>query len=297
MARFWQSPDAPSISPPGEIASVSSVPHEKPIVSTEVVKEASKSTSQANQWHFLEVGPSGLEEGTPEVLWERKGQQRGSKAQEKGPGGHEWSLPKSAEVFAPSVLRPILGGINSIFETNGGGVVVASHSQGVGPAAALSFILGLGAKAAGESWKVAVVGAEKQGGFECGLPSGPGWFDYLQGGCHFGEAIHPWRDGEIAWIPPGRDIDPSQPVFFQHSPLEWVRELKRKYPAILMVCGDPGENTLLSTMARVGDGVLLLAKFQESHLIDRFREDWSRKGVPFVGQVILPDNFSVSSTR
>ena len=69
MARFWQHMASPVVSPIGaaSVPVVTSLPSPNTAVKQNIdLKEASAIAQR--DWHFLEVGPEGLEEGTKEVL-------------------------------------------------------------------------------------------------------------------------------------------------------------------------------------------------------------------------------------
>lgn len=301
MARFWQhmasSPGAFPVKAP-----LAQTAQDRSEVYSELAKVEKASRPLAAQqeaakdsWHFLEVGPEGQEEGSAEVLLERKSSQRQGAAGKQS-HGIAWEMPSEVERYSSQVLRPVFDAVKTAMDGQGAGLVVASHSIGLGPKNALRLVMALAMRAARESWRVAIVGDHGVAGDSL-LPTAPGWLDYLQGQCDFQDALHPWRHGNVAWIPQGRQLNTEEPAFFRHSPGSWVRELKKQYPAVLLVCGAAGEDSILSTVARMGDGVLLLATFHEGKNLYRQQDDWARLGVPFLGQMVIPETFSACATR
>lgn len=301
MARFWQHMASTPGAIPVTVPPVHTVQDKAEFYSEPAKVEQSTRPLGGQQegakgaWHFLEVGPEGQEEGTVEVLLERKASQR------QGGGGKQshgivWDMPNEVERYPSQVLRPMFDAVKTAMDGQGTGLVVASHSIGLGPRNALRLVMALAMRAAREAWRVAIVGDHGVAGDSL-LPSAPGWLDYLQGQCDFQDILHPWRQGNVAWVPQGRQLNTEEPAFFRHSPASWVRELKKQYPAILLVCGAAEDDSLLSTVARMGDGVLLLATFHEGKNLYRQQDDWARQGVPFLGQMVIPEAFSACATR
>lgn len=300
MARFWQHMASPVNGPVGGFQASESV--------IQTVANTVGAVSQGpgapalsleafqtkESWHFLEVGPEGQEEGSPEVLLERHTNQRMNGITPKPGQGIPWEMPPEVDNCPSQVLRPMVDSVKAAVDGFGSGLIIASHSNGMGSKRALPLVLAMAVRAVRESWRIAIVGGQ---GItpECRLPTAPGWVDYLQGKSDFQEILHPWKKGDVAWIPQGSSVNCDEPVFFRHSPADWLRELKKIYSAILLVCGSPDEESLLSSVARMGDGVIVLANFQEANSLCRFQEDWVRRGVPFLGQVVIPDRFSASA--
>jgi len=300
MARFWQHMASPMTGPVGTpptswgtiqeataLANGASVEVVTPVPETEAFRTR-------ENWHFLEVGPEGHEDGSAEVLSERKAHHRQSFSSNKLGQGIPWEMPPEVDRFPSQVLRPMVDSVKAAVDGLGSGLIIASHSSGLGAKKALTLMLAMAVRAARESWRIAIVGDQGIAG-ECRLPSAPGWLDYLQGNSGLQEILHPWRMGDVAWIPQGRAVNCEEPIFFRHSPSNWLRELKKIYSAVLLVCGSAEDDSLLSSVARMGDGVFVLASFQEAKSLFRLQEDWVRRGVPFLGQVVVPDRFSASA--
>ena len=290
MARFWQHMASPVVSPIGvtSLPIVTSIlPPNTVVKQNSDLKEASPTAQR--DWHFLEVGPEGLEEGTKEVLDERRvhpgmGSSKPKNIKSSIP---EWSMPDEVHGFQAQIIRPMLEAVKAALEPQGGGLVVVSHSAALGAKDGVNLVLALAARAAAESWKVAVVSANSAPG-NYGLPNAPGWLDFLQGQCLFQDIVYKCKDSDLAWVPAGRELDARFPTFFKHSPTSWLREMKRRFSVVFLVCGLPDCESIPLGIARMGDGVLLLAKFNEANLLDRHQEDWSRKGLPILGQLVVP---------
>ena len=203
-------------------------------------------------------------------------------------------MPEGIDHFPSHVLRPMLDSVKSAVDGFGSGLIIAAHSNGLGAKKALTLMLAMAARAAKESWRIAIVGDQGVSG-ECRLPTSPGWLDYLQGQAGLKGILHSWKKGDVAWVPQGRPLNCDEPVFFRHSPANWLREMKKIYSAVLLVCGSGGEDSLLSSVARMGEGVFVLSSFQEAQYLYRFQDDWTRRGVPFLGQVVVPERFNASA--
>lgn len=302
MARFWQHMASSMNGPVGGFQVSGGLIHqvadavgpETPVAVS--ANPSSEAFETKESWNFLEVGPEGREEGSAEVILERNAHQRRNLSSSKSVQGIPWEMPYEVEKFPSQVLRPMFDSVKAAVDGFGSGLIIASHSSGLGAKRALPLVLAMAVRAVRESWRIAIIGGQGIGG-EYKLPGAPGWLDYLQGNSEFQEILHPWKKGDVAWIPQGRSMNCDEPIFFRHSPANWLRELKKIYSAVLLVCGAAEEDSLLSSVARMGDGVFVLANFQEANSLCRFQEDWARRGVPFLGQVVLPERFSASATH
>ena len=69
MARFWQHMASPVVSPieAASVPVVTSLPSPNTAVKQNIDLKAASAMAQRD-WHFLEVGPEGLEEGTEEEV-------------------------------------------------------------------------------------------------------------------------------------------------------------------------------------------------------------------------------------
>ncbi len=299
MARFWQHMVSPVSGPVGGAPVTEATVHQNMnavnlALEAKVPVSGAESFTSKEDWHFLELGPEGQECASAEVLVERKTKLRQSVSSNHSGQGIPWEMPEGIDHFPSHVLRPMLDSVKSAVDGFGSGLIIAAHSNGLGAKKALTLMLAMAARAAKESWRIAIVGDQGVSG-ECRLPTSPGWLDYLQGQAGLKEILHSWKKGDVAWVPQGRPLNCDEPVFFRHSPANWLREMKKIYSAVLLVCGSGAEDSLLSSVARMGDGVFVLASFQEAQSMYRFQDDWARKGVPFLGQVVVPERLNASA--